>query len=181
MTFGQLTVIALRIAVPLMILRRPLAGGIAALLLDVLDVVIVELFGPAGMGQHYHSIDKVLDLYYLGLEAWVSRRWLPLTTRWISLVLYGYRALGAIPFEIVHWRALLFVFPNLFENWFLFVLVAMRFFPGEHARLASGRRCLLWLAVLYAPRQGQEYLLHVAEAQRWDWIKGYRACSRSGR
>lgn len=102
MTFGQLTVIALRIAVPLMILRRPLAGGIAALLLDV---VIVELFGPAGMGQHYHSIDKVLDLYYLGLEAWVSRRWLPLTTRWISLVLYGYRALGAILFEIVHWRA----------------------------------------------------------------------------
>ena len=36
--------------------------------IDALDVVIVEWFGPGGMGDHYHTLDKLLDLYYLSLE-----------------------------------------------------------------------------------------------------------------
>lgn len=169
MTSGQITVIVLRIVIPLLILKRPLAGGIAAMLLDALDVVIVELFGPGGMGDHYHSIDKVLDLYYLGLEAWVSRLWVLPIPRLISLSLFGLRVVGVILFEIIQWRGLLFIFPNLFENWFLFVLVAMRFFPS--VRLLTWRQCLTWLTILYIPKLAQEYLLHVSEAQPWDWIK----------
>lgn len=169
MSSGQITVIALRVMVPLLILKRPLAGGIAAMLLDALDVVIVELFGPGGMGDHYQSIDKALDLYYLGLEAWVSRLWPLPIPRLISLSLFGYRVAGVILFEIIQWRGLLFIFPNLFENWFLFVLVAMRFFP--RVQLHSWRQCLGWLLIVFIPKLAQEYLLHVLEAQPWDWIK----------
>lgn len=170
MTSGQITVIALRIVIPLLILKRPLAGGIAAMLLDALDVVIVELFGPGGMGDHYHRIDKVLDLYYLGLEAWVSRLWVLSIPRLISLSLFAFRVVGVVLFEIIQWRGLLFIFPNLFENWYLFVLVAVRFFPG--VQLLTWRQCLGWLAILYIPKLAQEYVLHVSEAQPWDWIKG---------
>ena len=170
MTTGQIVVIALRIVVPLLILKRPLAGGIAAMLLDGLDVIIVEFFGPGGMGEHYHSLDKILDLYYLGLEAWVSMLWTARIPRTISLALFAYRVVGVALFEIFQWRALLFIFPNLFENWFLFVLVVWRLFP--RVQLDTWRRCLTWLAILYIPKLGQEYLLHVAEAQPWGWIKG---------
>jgi hypothetical protein len=170
MTTGQIVVLALRIIVPLLILKRPLAGGIAAMLLDGLDVVIVELFGTGGMGDHYHSLDKVLDLYYLAFEAWISLSWTAQIPRTISLTLFVYRVIGVALFEIFQWRALLFVFPNLFENWFLFVLVVWRFFP--RVQLDTWRRCLTWLAVLYIPKFGQEYLLHVAEAKPWGWVKG---------
>lgn len=169
MTTGQLVVIGLRLVVPVLILRKPLAGGITAMLLDALDVVIVEFFGPGGMGPHYHSIDKGLDLYYLALEAFVSLSWAARIPRLISLWLFGLRVVGVALSELSDWRPLLFLFPNLFENWFLFVLVIWRFFP--HVRLDSWSRCLAWLALLYVPKLGQEYLLHVAEAQPWSWIK----------
>ncbi|HLU35855.1 MAG TPA: hypothetical protein VKZ61_08785 [Thermomicrobiales bacterium] len=168
-TTGQLVVIGLRLVVPLLILKRPLAGGIIAMLLDALDVVIVEWFGPGGMGDHYHSIDKVLDLYYLGLEAWVALSWTERLPRLTAISLFVYRVAGVIVFELTNWRPALFLFPNLFEHWFLFVLVRNKWFPNM--RLDSWGRIALWLVILYIPKLGQEYLLHVAEAQPWDWIK----------
>jgi hypothetical protein len=169
MTVGQVVVIVLRIVLPLLILRRPLVGGIIAMAIDALDVVIVEAFGSGGMGAHYHSIDKVLDLYYLGLEAWVSLGWVEMVPKILSLVLFGLRVVGVVAFELTDWRPLLFIFPNLFENWFLFVLIATRFVPK--IRLRTWRQCLPWLLALYLPKLGQEYLLHIAEVQPWDWIK----------
>lgn len=168
-TTGQLVVIGLRLVVPLLILKRPLAGGIIVMLLDALDVVIVEWFGPGGMGDHYHSIDKVLDLYYLGLEAWVALSWTERLPRLTAISLFVYRVAGVIVFELTNWRPALFLFPNLFEHWFLFALVRNKWFPN--LRLDSWGRIALWLVILYIPKLGQEYLLHVAEAQPWDWIK----------
>jgi hypothetical protein len=162
-------VIGLRLIVPLLILKKPLAGGIIAMLLDALDVVIVEWFGPGGMGEHYHSLDKVLDLYYLGLEAWVALSWTERLPRITATVLFLYRVVGVILFEITGSRPLLFIFPNLFEHWFLFYLFRNWLFPG--LRLDTWRRIAIWLVILYIPKLGQEYLLHVAEAQPWDWIK----------
>lgn len=169
MTTGQLVVIALRLVVPLFIFKRPLAGTVAAMILDALDVVIVEWFGPGGMGEHYHSIDKVLDLYYLGIAAWTTRTWEVRVPQIIAIGLFFYRVIGVGLFELTGWRPLLFIFPNLFENWFIFVLVIWRFFP--RVQLDTWRRCVVWLVILYIPKLAQEYLLHVAEAQPWGWIK----------
>lgn len=169
MTTGQIVVITLRLLVPLLILKRPLAGTVASMLLDGLDVVIVEWFGPGGMGDHYHSLDKVLDLYYLSLAAYTTRFWDERIPKVIAISLFIYRLVGVGLFELTGWRPLLFIFPNLFENWFIFVLVIWRFFP--QVRLDTWKRCLGWLFVLYLPKLAQEYLLHVAQAQPWSWTK----------
>lgn len=169
MTTGQIAVITMRIVIPLMILKRPLAGGIIAMLLDAFDVVIVELFGEGGMGEHYHSIDKVLDLYYLTLELIVALSWVQRIPRQTATGLYVYRLAGVILFELTQIRAVLFLFPNLFEHWFLFYLIRNRFFPN--IKLDTWRQTIIWLVILYIPKLGQEYLLHVAEAQPWAWIK----------
>ena len=76
-----LIVIALRVLVPLSILRYPLGGAIACLLLDAFDVVLVDalarLLGePSDFGPVYPALDKVLDTWYLGIELFVA--W----TRW---------------------------------------------------------------------------------------------------
>lgn len=170
MTTGQIFVIAMRLVIPLLILKRPLVGGVVAMLLDALDVVIVELFGEGGMGPHYHNIDKVLDLYYLALELWVALSWIERIPRLTAIGLFVYRVIGVIIFELTHIRATLFIFPNLFEHWFLFYLVRNRFFPG--LQLNTWKQTAIWLVILYIPKLAQEYMLHIAEAQPWDWIKG---------
>lgn len=169
MTTGQIVVITLRLIVPLLILRRPLAGGIIAMLLDGLDVVIVEWFSSGGMGDYYHSLDKVLDLYYLGLEAWVARGWANPIARATALGLFAYRVVGVALFELIGQRWLLFVFPNLFELWFLAYLIVCTFFPRWEPK--TWPAMIGWLLVLLIPKMAQEYLLHIAEAQPWAWLK----------
>jgi hypothetical protein len=77
--------------------------------------------------------------------------------------------LGVILFELTDQRWLLFAFPNLFEHWFLFVLIVWKWFPS--VRLDTWRQAAIWLVILHIPKHGQEYLLHIVEAQPWDWIK----------
>ena len=166
---GQAVVILLRLGVPLLILRWPLAAGVACMLLDGADVIIVDLFGPGGMGPFYHAIDKYLDLYYLGLAALVSLRWVEDAPRQASIALYLYRLVGVIAFEITGVRLLLVFFPNLFENWFLFYLVRCRFFP--QLRLDTWPRVGVALALLYIPKFFQEYILHYRQLQPWGWFR----------
>jgi len=170
-THGQLFVVALRIALPLLILRFWVAGGVIALVVDALDVVIVEAFCPGGMGGHYSELDKGLDTYYLAIEAWVGWRWANPWARWTSTGLFAYRLLGAALFEATHVRALLFIFPNLFENWWLYCAIVARWWP----RLVptSWRSTLVPLVLLLIPKMGQEYLLHIMEAKPWRWIKDH--------
>lgn len=166
---GQVAVIALRLILPLLILRWPLLGGVTAMLLDGADVIIVDLFGPGGMGPFYHAIDKYLDLSYLGLEALVSLSWTGAAPRRASIALYLYRLVGVIAFELTGVRLLLVFFPNLFENWFLCYLACRRFFP--HLRLDSWPRVLVALALLAIPKFFQEYILHYRQLQPWGWFR----------
>jgi len=172
-TEGQLFVIALRVLVPLLILRWSLTGGILAMLVDALDVVVVEFFGPGGMGGRYSQLDKALDSYYLGLEAIVAWYWVNQWARWTALGLFVYRLAGTALFEATEARVLLFVFPNLFENWWLYCVAVARVRPRWLP--SSWRSTLLPLLALLLPKLGQEWLLHVAETQPWDWVKRHTA------
>ena len=166
MTAGQAIVIAIRLFVPLSIFRWPLAGGLAAMLVDALDVVLIEVVG-LGQFSNYAALDKGLDMYYLTFEAFVSLRWEPLA-RWTSVALFAYRAVGFVVFEATQVRVFLLVFPNVFENFYIAYLVLRRLVPAyalTPPRLAG----LLLLALV--PKLAQEYLLHFAEAQPWDWTK----------
>ncbi|MFN8585576.1 MAG: hypothetical protein U0446_09690 [Dehalococcoidia bacterium] len=168
-TQGQLFVVALRLLVPLLILRWSLVGGILAMLVDATDVIVVEFFGPGGMGGHYSQLDKGLDSYYLALEAVVAWYWLNPWARWTALALFVYRLVGAVLFEATQVRALLFVFPNLFENWWLYCVVVARVRPRWLP--TSWRSTVVPLLILLVPKMAQEWLLHVAEAQPWSWFK----------
>lgn len=163
---GQVIVILVRLAAGPTILRWPLAGGLLCMALDALDVVLIELIGRGGF-SNYSALDKGLDTYYLAFEVFVSLRWAPLA-RWTSIALFAYRAVGVLLFEVTQVRALLLVFPNLFENFYLAYLLLLRFAPRWS--LTAPRLAGL-LFVLLVPKLAQEYLLHYAEAQPWDWIK----------
>ena len=169
MTTGALIIITIRLIVPLTIFRRPLLGGVAAMIADTLDVVLIELIGLGGFGGDYHTTDKLLDAYYLSLEMIVALGWENPYAKWVAALLFPYRMLGVVLFELTERRIMLFIFPNLFENWWLYCAVTMGAFPRLAPR--SMRSTGVALLILLAPKMGQEYLLHYAEAQPWDWIK----------
>lgn len=169
MNHGELLVILLRLVVPLLILRYSLTGGLVALVLDALDVVIIEQIPGGSFGSRYAEIDKLLDSYYLTLELIVALRWRNGWTRWPALALYLYRGLGVILFELTHRRIMLFIFPNLFENWWLYCVAVGRFWPRLTPR--SAKTAAIPLLLLLIPKMGQEYVLHFARLQPWDWLK----------
>ena len=172
MSQGELIIIALRLVIPLLILRYPLFGGFTAMVLDALDVVLIEAIGLGGFGGHYSELDKLLDSYYLTLEVIVAFRW---TSAWArdpgDRASTSYRAIGVVAFETTDTRVLLFVFPNLFENWWLYVVIVARFVPQLYPK--SAKSVAIPLFLLLVPKMGQEYLLHYQEAQPWDWMKSH--------
>lgn len=144
-----------------------------ALLLDAVGVIIVDALGSRVLwDQRYAEIDKALDAYYLALEALVAWRWSNPWMRWPALLLFADRFVGAVAFELTHARLLLFQFPNLFENWWLYCVVVGRFWPRLTPALGAHRAVpLLLLAV---PKFAQEYALHIVQVHPWMWARARR-------
>ena len=171
---AALIVIALRLGLPLTILRWPLAGGLLAMLVDALDVVLVDAIArvlgqPGEFGPFYAQIDKWLDIYYLSLELVVVRRWPEELPRGAATILFVWRLAGVIAFEITGDRPLLLVFPNLFENFFIYVLIVRRWFPKLMPRTVV--QLLAVLLVLLVPKLVQEWVLHWEELHPWQWLR----------
>ena len=167
---GAVIVIAVRLLVPLLIFRWRLFGGLASMIVDALDVVLIDAIGLGGFGGHYHQTDKVLDMYYLAIEFGIAARtWSNPWERWPAVGLFVFRAIGAVLFEITQERIVLFMFPNLFENWWLYVVVVRKWWPGSRPK--SMKTTAIPLLLLLIPKMGQEYLLHYSEAQPWNWTK----------
>jgi hypothetical protein len=168
-------VIVLRLVVPLSIFRWPLAGAVLSMVVDAVDVILVDTIAramgvPGEFGPTYAQIDKWLDIYYLSFEAViVARRWPEPLLRRTALALFGWRLLGVLLFEATAIRPLLVVFPNLFENLYLYVLIvrriAPRLLPRTHAQL------FLVLVILYIPKAIQEWALHFEELHPWQWLR----------
>lgn len=148
--------LAIRLLVPLTILRWPLAGTLLSIAADTIDIVIFNIWGFPSWS--YQQVDKALDLYYLSIMAVVVQQW-PSFERSVASLLFVYRLAGIAFFELTSVRPLLLIFPNLFEPYYLFVLIAWRCAPNY---TLTPRRTLMWLAVLLIPKLMQEYLLHYA-------------------
>ena len=71
--------------------------------------------------------------------------------------LFAYRTIGVVVFEVTDERAILLLFPNVFEWFFLLQLWLLRFRP---AYILTPQRAAMWTAVLLVPKLAQEYLLH---------------------
>ncbi len=189
MNTGTLVVIFLRLAVPPVILRHPLGGLIACMVLDTFDVALVEILGGDSFGGatiSYHSLDKFLDTYYLGFAAVVSQRWTDPLLRRTSFVLFFHRAIGVALFEATGWRTLLLLFPNIFEYFFLFVVLTAG--PLRRFRIQTVPHLAIVLLVVGIPQLAREYVFHrlgmtlveqinaftpwnIEEPTVWEWLQ----------
>ena len=176
MTVAAIVVLSLRILVPLTILRWRLTGAIASMLLDAIDVIIVDILASAfgekpGLGSHYQTYDKWLDMYYLSVEAFVSIRFTNVLARNTCLALYIFRLVGIIAFAATgeQYRKLIFFFPNLFENFFLYCIISQRFAPKLMPK--SIKSLAVILLILYIPKFAQEWALHFQQITPWNWFR----------
>jgi hypothetical protein len=155
-------VFAYRVAGSLPVLRWPFWGAILAILCDLFDLLLFNLFvayaGWPGF-DGYQTFDKWADQIYLATFLIVAVRDFPRAARNVAILLYGFRLVGFAGFEIgVLPREALFLFPNLFEFWFVAVAFTMRFRPSfawTRSRSAAA------LAVLLVAKLVQEWALHV--------------------
>ena len=157
MTPEVLLIAAIRIAGSLPVLRWPLAGGLLAVLVDLSDLLLRDVIDLGGIPD-YQAFDKWIDQVYLAAFLVVALRWTG-PERTVAVALYAYRLVGFVAFELSGERALLLLFPNVFELWFLVVAAAHRFRPGFAWRpvVTTGT-----LAVLVVLKELQEWALHGA-------------------
>ena len=167
-------VIGLRLVVPLAIPRWPLAGGLLAMLVDAFDVVLVDAIAygigqPSEFGAFYPQLDKYFDTYYLALELFVALRWPESLLRQAAGYLFVWRLAGVVAFEATGHRPLLLIFPNLFELFFLYVLIARRWVPVLLPRTLV--QLVVVLGALLVPKLAQEWILHWEQAHPWFWFR----------
>lgn len=136
MTTEMWLIAAFRIAGALPVLRWPLAGAFIALFADLTDLFLREWLDLGGV-KDYQRFDKWLDQAYMLTFLAVALRWQALP-RYIAIALYAFRLAGFITFEITGDRAVLILFPNLFEYWFIFI-AALKTFGWEEAGAGSGK------------------------------------------
>ncbi len=153
-----------RVVGSLFVLRWPFWGSLAAIVCDLCDLLLFNLFvvyaGWTGF-VGYQTFDKWADQVYLAAFLIVAvRDFAPLPKR-IAVALYLFRLVGFIAFEIgVAPREALFLFPNLFEFWFIAVAFTMRF---RSSFVWTPARSVGILSVLLVGKLAQEWALHVGK------------------
>lgn len=139
-------------------LRWPFWGALAAIAVDFSDLFWMNILDLGGLGD-YQSYDKWLDFVYMATFLIVALRWEGLTKN-IAVGLFAFRIVGDIIFEVTGYRAILLAFPNVFEFWFVFIAARDQFKPSY---AITARRAVVWLLVLTAAKEAQEYALHLGK------------------
>ncbi len=176
LTRAGAAVVAVRLAVPLSIVRWPLPGAAFAAVLDAADVVLVDVIArrlkvPVGFGPRYPQIDKWLDSYYLGIETIQSRSWPEVRERRVAAALAIHRFVGVFAFEMTGDRRLLLAFAEPVRELLLVRTGEPPTPAGQGAPWIRGH--------LEAPggasraEAGAEWVLHVAEIHPWQLIEGW--------
>lgn len=159
MTLEHVVVGLGRIAGSLPVLRWAFIGGIIAVLVDFSDLFMMNLLDLGGL-KNYQVFDKWVDQVYMVTFLVVALRWEG-PARTIAVGLYLYRLVGFLVFELAGDRAVLLLFPNVFEFWFLFVASLPHWRPGF---AYTRRNVAIAGSVLGALKVFQEYVLHYG---RW--------------
>jgi hypothetical protein len=156
-------IVLARLLVPLLIPRCELVI-VVALVLDAIDNSLLAAFTDVDLGPDgpYQSVDKALDIYYLAIAyATMLRNWTSHAAFRIGQFLFYYRLVGVLAFELLDERAMLLVFPNTFEYFFIvYALLALRWEPTSWSpRFWLWTAIVLWVCV----KLPQEYWIHVAQ------------------
>ena len=160
-------VIISRIFLPLIILKKPLLGGILAMIADAVDVMIFEAVG--GGYPNYHLFDKSFDMWYLFLEFLVVLKWKDLLAKRTGSVLFIWRFVGFALFEITSYKGFFFFAPNIFEFFFLATLVILKF---KKSFRYNAKSLTIVLLIVGVPNIIKEYLMHYKYPnQTWDYLR----------
>jgi hypothetical protein len=162
-------VIAMRLAVPLLILRYPLPGILAAILADAVDGAIFAGVTGAPL-EGYQNFDKALDTWYLAFAYFAMvRNWADPEAVRIGRLLWYYRLLGVAIFSVADDRIWLFLFPAVFEIYFIYYeVVRTRWWPERVSRGHLVRVALVAFVLVKLP---QEYWIHVVQGSTTEWLK----------
>lgn len=158
-----LLVVLTRLLVPLLIPRFPLPAVVACALIDAGDQSFLAQFTDADLID-YQTYDKALDVYYLAI-AYVSmlRNWVTGDLLAVGTLLWYFRLLGVVLFEITGVRWLLVVFANVFE--YFFIAVEFHRTTRSPRRLTRRRIAALVVSIWLLIKIPQELWIHVAQ---WD-------------
>ena len=163
-------VVLARLLVPLLIIRWPLPGILASLILDAVDQTVFQALAPGADLTGYQSYDKALDIYYLVI-AYIStlRNWTSPFAVDIARFLIYYRLVGVVLFELTDVRAILFVFPNTFEYYFIFYEAVRLFWDPRRMsrRVLIGATAFIWIFI----KLPQEWWIHIAMIDTTDLIQ----------
>lgn len=100
---------------------------------------------------------------------YVSLSWTEPLERRASAVLYCWRLLGVLLFEITQVRQMKVLAPNIFENFYLLVTGARKLSP--QFRVNSRKKLVIVLLVVGVPKLVQQYLMHYLQFPTWPYIK----------
>jgi hypothetical protein len=164
-----LIVVGLRLGIPLLIFRFPLPAIVASLVLDAADQTIFQNNTDLDL-TNYQGYDKALDIYYLSIGYLSTfRNWTdPFAARTAQFLWY-YRLVGVVVFELTHARAVLIIFPNTFEYFFIaYEVVRLAWNPARmRQRQVIGMAAFIWIFI----KLPQEWWLHIAKLDFTDFMK----------
>ena len=162
-------VVGLRFGIPLLIPRFPLPAILAALVIDAADQTIFQQFTELNLDS-YQGYDKALDIYYLSI-AYLStvRNWTDPFAARVAQFLWYYRLVGVVLFEMIESRALLIIFANTFEYFFIAYEVIRCWWDPR--RLTHRNLVLMAGGIWIFIKLPQEYWLHVAQLDVTDFMK----------
>ena len=163
MTLEELIISAVRIFASLIVFKFNFFGAILVILIDFSDLFMMNLITLGGV-RNYQFLDKFLDLFYIAYFLIIALRWEKLL-RNISILLFVFRILGFVLFEFFQNRLILFIFPNVFEFWFLGITLLFLLKSN-----ITNRKIIIVLVITTLLKMTQEYILHV-----WKVLDNYRA------
>lgn len=138
-------------------------------MIDAADQTIFQQYTDIDLSG-YQGYDKALDIYYLSI-AYLStfRNWTDPFAARVAQFLWYYRLVGVVAFELLQVRALLLIFPNTFECFFIAYHVVLLAWNPERLthRQVVGLAAFIWIFI----KLPQEWWIHIAKLDFTDFMK----------
>ena len=164
-----LVVVGLRFGIPLLIPKFPLPAILVCLVLDAADQTIFQKYTDLNL-DGYQGYDKALDIFYLAI-AYLStvRNWFDPIAFGAARFLWYYRLIGVVLFELLDNRAILLIFPNTFEYFFIaYEAIRCMWDPSRlRKRQVYLTVAFIWIFI----KLPQEWWLHIAQNDFTDFMK----------
>tara|TARA_A100001037_G_C15153749_1_gene641743 strand:- start:14866 stop:15390 length:525 start_codon:yes stop_codon:yes gene_type:complete len=156
MTLEEIIIIIFRLIGSFTVFIHPFYGALSVILIDFSDLILMNVLKLGGV-SNYQALDKILDLTYMITFLIITLRFNKIE-RYIGYTLFLYRIIGVIIYEIYESRLILFIFPNLFEVWFIGICALN--LSKNHSKLTK-KNFFYLLAPIFVLKIIQEYILHI--------------------